>query len=98
MTLRESVRPEIGFKLAAMTFLVVDAICALYQPALAQQGGEANYYYDANDRLTAVLSPTGEAAIYNYDPAGNFTSITRRAANELSVIDFTPGSGASARR
>ena len=68
----------------------------LSQPVIAQQGGTANYFYDSNGRLTAVLSPTGEAAIYNYDPAGNFTSITRRAASELSIIDFTPGSASAA--
>lgn len=68
---------------------------SLDQSVAAQQGGVANYFYDGNGRLTAVLSPTGEAAIYNYDPAGNFTSITRRAANELSIIDFTPGTGAA---
>jgi YD repeat-containing protein len=67
---------------------------SLARSAVAQQGGVANYFYDSNGRLTAVLSPTGEAAIYNYDPAGNFTSITRRAANELSIIDFTPNAGA----
>jgi YD repeat-containing protein len=50
---------------------------SLDQPVVAQQGGTANYFYDSNGRLTAVLSPTGDAAIYNYDPAGNFTSITR---------------------
>src|SRR5262249_16009807 len=53
----------------------------------------ARYFYDDNGRLKTVLSPTGEAAIYSYDPAGNFTAITRRAANELSIIDFTPKSG-----
>lgn len=73
---------------------IAAAWLSLAQIILAQQGGVANYFYDSNGRLTAVLSPTGEAAIYNYDPAGNFTSITRRAANELSIIEFTPGSGA----
>jgi YD repeat-containing protein len=59
----------------------------------AQQGGTARYFYDDNGRLKTVLSPTGEAAIYSYDPAGNFTAITRRTANELSIIDFTPKTG-----
>jgi len=76
-----------------MTALAIAVIWALSQSAFAQQGGAANYFYDANGRLKAVLSPTGEAAIYEYDPAGNFTSITRRAANELSILEFTPGAG-----
>jgi YD repeat-containing protein len=69
------------------------ACLALSSSARAQTGGTANYFYDANGRLTVVLSPTGEAAIYSYDPAGNFTAITRRAANELSIVEFTPASG-----
>lgn len=93
MILRKSIKRKIRFRLPVVTALVAALICTWFQSASAQTGGAANYFYDANGRLTAVLSPTGEAAIYNYDPAGNFTSITRRTANELSVIDFTPGSG-----
>lgn len=66
---------------------------AMAIPAFAQQGGTANYFYDANGRLTSVLSPTGEAAMYNYDAAGNFTSITRIDATTVSILQFTPGSG-----
>jgi len=93
MILGESIKLKIGFRLSVLMALAVAVICALSQSAFAQQGGAANYFYDANGRLKAVLSPTGEAAIYAYDPAGNFTSITRRAANELSIIEFTPGAG-----
>lgn len=93
MILRKSIKRKIGFRLPVVTALVAALICTWFQSASAQTGGAANYFYDANGRLTAVLSPTGEAAIYNYDPAGNFTSITRRTANEISVIDFTPGAG-----
>ncbi len=63
--------------------------------AMAQQGGTARYFYDANGRLSRVLSPTGEAAIYNYDPAGNFTSIQRLGPNDLSIFEFTPATGAA---
>ncbi|MGH9937745.1 MAG: IPT/TIG domain-containing protein, partial [Blastocatellia bacterium] len=93
MILRESIKLKIGLGLRVITALVIAVIWALSQSAFAQQGGAANYFYDANGRLKAVLSPTGEAAIYEYDPAGNFTSITRRAANELSILEFTPGAG-----
>jgi YD repeat-containing protein len=74
--------------------MIALALAIAVSSARAQTGGAANYFYDANGRLTAVLSPTGEAAIYSYDPAGNFTSITRRDANTISIIAFTPGSGA----
>ena len=70
-------------------------VFALNLPAAAQQGGAAYYRYDANGRLTKVLSPSGEAVTYDYDPAGNFTSITRYAANQLSILEFTPGTGSA---
>ncbi len=93
MILRESIKSKIGFRLFLMIALAAAAIWAWSQSSFAQQGGVARYFYDANGRLTTVLSPTGEAAIYQYDPAGNFTSITRRPANVLSIIDFTPEAG-----
>ena len=41
-------------------------------PAIhAQQGGTTRYVYDDNGRLIAVISPTGEANVYEYDAAGN---------------------------
>lgn len=91
----DSTKQWIALRARAVVILVIAAVwLSLAQAVIAQQGGAANYFYDANGRLTAVLSPTGEAAIYNYDPAGNFTSITRRDANTVSIIEFTPGSGA----
>ncbi len=93
MILRESIKSKFGFRLFVMMALATAAIWAWSQSSFAQQGGVARYFYDANGRLTTVLSPTGEAVTYQYDPAGNFTSITRRAANELSIIEFTPGAG-----
>lgn len=61
--------------------------------ALAQQGGTTRYVYDDNGRLRAVVSPTGEAAVYEYDAAGNFTAIRRLAANALELLDFFPKQG-----
>ena len=51
------------------------------------------YVYDDAGRLTAVIDPTGDTAIYNYDAVGNLLSITRQASSTLSVLDFTPKSG-----
>ena len=94
MTWREPKRmmqePLRRIVIAALMILIC---LSLYLTAMAQQGGTANYFYDNNGRLHIVLSPTGEAVVYEYDPAGNFTSVTRRAANELSILDFTPGAG-----
>src|SRR5262249_62430589 len=68
--------------------IAVAAVLAPHRPAFAQQGGTARYFYDDNGRLKTVLSPTGEAAIYSYDPAGKFSAITRRASGPLSIIPF----------
>jgi YD repeat-containing protein len=58
-----------------------------------QQGGITRYVYDDNGRLRAVILPTGEIAIYEYDAAGNFTSIRRPAANTLEFLSFFPHEG-----
>lgn len=42
------------------------------------QSGTTQYVYDDNGRLIAVVSPGGETAVYEYDPAGNIISITRQ--------------------
>src|SRR5215475_9637772 len=67
--------------------------CASASAVIAQQSTTTRYVYDDNGRLRAVVSPTGEAAIYDYDPAGNITNITRQPAGFLSIISFTPKSG-----
>ena len=61
--------------------------------ALAQQGGTTTYVYDANGRLHAVISPAGEAVVYEYDAAGNITEIRRLAANTLAILSFSPHEG-----
>ena len=63
-------------------------------PLQAQQGGSTYYVYDGNGRLRAVVSPTGEAAVYDYDPAGNFTAIRRLGVNAVELLSFTPKVGA----
>lgn len=59
----------------------------------AQQGGTTTYAYDDDGRLIAVISPTGEASVYEYDAAGNFTAIRRLTSNDLAVLAFTPSRG-----
>jgi len=59
----------------------------------AQQGGTSTYVYDEDGRLHVVLSPTGEAAVYEYDAAGNFTAIRRLTPNDLELLSFTPRQG-----
>lgn len=61
--------------------------------ARAQQGGTTRFVYDDNGRLTAVISPSGEAAVYDYDAAGNFTAIRRISADTLTLLAFFPHEG-----
>ena len=51
------------------------------------------YTYDEIGRLVGVYAPSGDAAQYVYDPAGNITEIKRFSASQLSIIEFTPNSG-----
>jgi YD repeat-containing protein len=59
----------------------------------AQQGGTTTYVYDDNGRLHAVISPTGEAVVYEYDAAGNIAAIRRLAADSLAILSFSPREG-----
>lgn len=61
--------------------------------AFAQTSLTTRYVYDSNGRLRAVLSPNGEAAVYDYDPAGNITAIRRLAVGACEVLEFTPQQG-----
>jgi YD repeat-containing protein len=77
-------------KLAA--FLIAMAL-VLPIGVAAQQGGTTFYVYDANGRLSVVIAPSGAAAVYQYDAAGNFTSISQIPATTLQVYGFNPASG-----
>jgi YD repeat-containing protein len=55
----------------------------------------AQYYYDPGGRLIGVIDPTVGSATYNYDQAGNITSITRTPIATLSVMQFYPTRGTS---
>lgn len=57
------------------------------------QGQTSRYIYDDDGRLRAVIAPNGEAAVYEYDPAGNFTAIRRLSADALELLTFSPRSG-----
>lgn len=76
--------------LIILIFVVV--LTALPLTALAQ-GGTSRYIYDDNGRLRAVVAPNGEANIYDYDAAGNFTGIRRVASNFLTLFTFYPKQG-----
>jgi len=68
--------------------------CASAYPVIAQQSTTTRYIYDDNGRLRAVVSPTGAAAIYDYDPAGNITAIRRLGVDGFELLSFAPTVGA----
>lgn len=77
---------------AALVFAIVCTAASLSVTA-QQQGNTTRYVYDENGRLHAVISPTGEAVVYEYDAAGNITSIQRLAADALALFEFSPHEG-----
>lgn len=68
-------------------------LCSLVHPQTPTK--TTVYIYDELGRLKAVITPSGESAIYNYDAAGNIVSITRQTATTVSIIEFTPDKGAA---
>ena len=62
--------------------------------AMAQQGA-TTYAYDDKGRLIAVISPAGEANVYEYDAAGNFTGIKRLTANDLAILGWNSRAASS---
>jgi len=66
----------------------------IYISAFAQTGYTTRYIYDNKGQLRAVITQNGEAAVYDYDPAGNFTAIRRLTPTDFEIIEFTPRSGA----
>jgi YD repeat-containing protein len=80
--------------IGALTALLALILLAAAASSAYAQGGATRYVYDDNGRLHAVIAANGEANIYEYDAAGNFTAIRRNAATTLEVLDFSPREGA----
>jgi YD repeat-containing protein len=74
-------------------FLALSLLRLLISSPLVSGQGTTQYIYDSNGRLTGVIAPNGEAAIYRYDPAGNLISIEHIGAGDFAVLAFTPQIG-----
>lgn len=56
--------------------------------------GPISYVHDDAGRLKAAIQPgSGEAAVYDYDQAGNVTAIRRQPSAQLDVLEVTPKRG-----
>jgi YD repeat-containing protein len=78
----------------SFVILVLVIVCTASPPfARAQQGGITTYVHDDNGRLHAVISPGGDAVVYEYDAAGNVTAIRRLAHDSLAIFSFSPREG-----
>jgi YD repeat-containing protein len=76
-----------------LSSILVTFALLLWVGTAQAQGGSTQYIYDANGRLSAVIAPSGAAAIYRYDAAGNLTSIDQIALGGLSILSFSPQLG-----
>lgn len=81
-------------RFASRTFLLTILLFLFCLQAWPQTPANTTVYlYDEIGRLKAVITPSGEAAVYNYDAAGNIMSITRQLSTTVSIIEFTPDKG-----
>src|SRR5713101_6735012 len=78
-----------------LTGLIFLIILGFASPLWAQSGASVQYVYDPLGRLTTVIDPSGNVAIYNYDAVGNLLSITRSTSSPsaLAIFGFSPAQG-----
>lgn len=74
--------------IAIVLMVLVTMICL----GNSQQSQTTQYVYDNNGRLHIVIYPTGEKTVYEYDAAGNITSITNLGVAP-TLQSFSPMSG-----
>ncbi|MBI4490136.1 MAG: IPT/TIG domain-containing protein [Deltaproteobacteria bacterium] len=51
------------------------------------------YIYDKLGRLISVVDSAGDTVSYRYDAVGNLESISRQNSADVSIIEFSPGTG-----
>jgi large repetitive protein len=77
----------------AMKTLIINVVLILLFSIVLLAQGTTQYVYDANGRLTHVISATGQVSVYEYDFAGNLTRIRSEQNPILLISNFSPGSG-----
>lgn len=68
-------------------------LAALFSQPTPLSGADISYVYDDLGRLTAVIDPATDTAVYSYDAVGNLTGITRQSSATLAIFQFTPSNG-----
>src|SRR5258708_374837 len=78
----------------SLTFLLLAGSVSALR---AQTTAPVQYVYDALGRLTTVVDPSGNTAIYTYDAVGNLLSIARSTTSPsgLAIFGFSPSQGSS---
>jgi RHS repeat-associated protein len=77
----------------AVVLLVGSCVDVLSAEALVPSNA-IRYFYTPNNRLSAVIKPEAEYALYTWDAAGNLSSIKRASSTKLSIIQLEPAKGA----
>jgi YD repeat-containing protein len=70
------------------------AVMNVWAASAAGQSGGVTYLYDASGRLVGVVDSSGATAVYTYDAVGNLLSIQRQNPGTVSILAFTPTTGA----
>jgi YD repeat-containing protein len=69
------------------------AAALLLPQALPAHADNAQYFYDPGGRLIGMIDAANGSATYNYDQAGNITSISRTPSTTLGVVQVFPATG-----
>lgn len=89
----KSQAPCQGFGLLRRIVLQLLLALALCAGLSVTAHAQVQHIYDENGRLVGTIDPTGSAARFTYDAAGNITAIARFTSTQVSIIEFTPNSG-----
>lgn len=73
--------------------LLLPILSLIIQLAAFAQSTTTQYVYDDLGRLAAVIAPSGETSVYQYDAAGNLIAITRQNTPVAIISGFNPSLG-----
>jgi YD repeat-containing protein len=83
----------VAVKLSPLASILPALLLTLMFVSAWAHAAEIDYVYDDLGRLRAVIDPSSDTAVYNYDAVGNLLSIFRQSSSVVSIIDFSPKAG-----